>query len=139
MSAQLAYRRGGIGAYATTDLEGRARAATPAELMVMLFDAIDTSLRAARLHLQAGRIAEKAKALSRAVRLVNGGLRAPLDTHTDDPLSGQLVSLYAYVVRRLIEANASNDIGKLDEAARLLQDIGTSWRTVATREATHAN
>lgn len=139
MSAQPAYRRGGIGAYAATDIEGRARAATPAELMVMLFDAVDISLRVARLHLQAGRIAEKAKALSRAVRIVNGGLRAPLDAHADDPLSGRLISLYAYVVRRLIEANASNDIGKLDEATRLLHEVGASWRIVAEREAVHAN
>lgn len=139
MSAQLAYYRSGIGAYATADLEGRARAATPAELMVMLFDAVDTSLRAAKLHLQAGRIAEKAKALSRAVRIVNGGLRAPLDAHTDDPLSERLVSLYAYVVRRLIEANATNNVEKLDEATRLLHDIGASWRIVAHKETVRAN
>lgn len=139
MSAVMPYRRAGAGSYATTDLEGRARAASPAELMVMLFDAIEVTLRAARLHLAAGRIAEKAKALSRAVHLVNGGLRAPLDDGVDDPLSEHLTSLYAYIVRRLMAANASNDPAQLEEAMRLLHDIGAAWRTVAANGESHAN
>ncbi|WP_210725838.1 flagellar export chaperone FliS [Modicisalibacter radicis] len=121
----------GANAYARMGVETGVMAASPHQLIVMLFDGAQASLRAARLHLQQGNMAEKGKALSKAIDIVNNGLAASLDPEKGGEIAGQLASLYDYVVRLLLQANLHNDEKRIDEAARLLDDIGTAWREIA--------
>ncbi|MCD6008378.1 flagellar export chaperone FliS [Halomonas sp. IOP_31] len=121
----------GANAYARMGVETGVMSASPHQLIVMLFDGAQASLRAARLHLQQGNMAEKGKALSKAIDIVNNGLSASLDHDKGGEIAGRLVSLYDYVVRLLMQANLHNDLQRIDEAARLLDDIGTAWRDIA--------
>ncbi|MCM2317719.1 MAG: flagellar export chaperone FliS [Pseudomonas sp.] len=104
--------------------------ATPHRLIGMLFDGAQASIRAARLHMQGGDVAEKGKAISRAIDIVNQGLLAALDHERGGELAGRLEQIYDYVVRLLLQANLHNDEQRLDEAARLLEDIGSAWREI---------
>lgn len=120
----------GAAAYARVGVESSVMSATPHRLISMLFDGAQTSIRAARLHMQKGDVVEKGRAISRAIDIVNQGLLAALDPQQDGELVGRLEQLYEYVVRLLLQANLQNDEQKLDEAAGLLEDIGSAWREI---------
>ncbi len=120
----------GAAAYARVGVESSVMSATPHRLIGMLFDGAQTSIRAARLHMQSGDVAEKGKAISRAIDIVNQGLLAALDHERGGELAGRLEQIYDYVVRLLLQANLHNDEQRLDEAARLLEDIGSAWREI---------
>lgn len=123
-----AYGRGGASAYARVSVESSVMAASPHQLIVMLFDGVALAIRTARLHMQAGNVVEKGKAISRALDIVNQGLLAALDTEKGGEVAANLAALYDYVARLLLQANLHNDMAKLDEAERLLHDIGSAWR-----------
>ncbi|HEY6609587.1 MAG TPA: flagellar export chaperone FliS [Pseudomonas sp.] len=120
----------GAAAYARVGVESSVMSATPHRLIGMLFDGAQTSIRAARLHMQSGDVAEKGKAISRAIDIVNQGLLAALDHERGGELAQRLEQIYDYVVRLLLQANLHNDEQRLDEAARLLEDIGSAWREI---------
>jgi len=120
----------GAAAYARVGVESAVMSATPHRLISMLFDGAQASIRAARLHMQNGDVAEKGKAISRAIDIVNQGLLAALDQERGGELAQRLEQIYDYVVRLLLQANLHNDVERLDEAARLLEDIGSAWREI---------
>lgn len=124
-------RMQGASAYARVGVESGVMAASPHQLIVMLFDGALASLRAARLHMQQDNVAEKGKAISKAIDIVNNGLVASLDQERGGEIAGGLASIYDYVVRLLMQANLHNDEQRLDEAVGLLDDIATAWREIA--------
>ena len=121
----------GANAYAKVGMESGVLSASPHQLIVMLFDAAQTSIRAARLHMQAGNIPEKGKAISRAIDIINRGLVEALDHERGGELAGRLEQIYDYVTRLLLQANLRNDQQSLDQAANLLEEIGSAWREIA--------
>lgn len=121
----------GANAYAKVGVESGVLSASPHQLIVMLFDAAQTSIRAARLHMQANNIPEKGKAISRAVDIINRGLVEALDHERGGELAGRLEQIYDYVTRLLLQANLRNDQQSLDQAANLLEEIGSAWREIA--------
>ncbi|WP_192036518.1 flagellar export chaperone FliS [Halomonas sp. YLGW01] len=129
MRGAATYARG-AGAYARVGVESGVMAASPHQLIVMLFDGAQASIRKARIHLEDGNIAEKGLAISKAMDIVNNGLLAALDREQGGEVAENLASLYDYVVRLLRAANRDNDPASLDRAAKLLDDIGSAWRQV---------
>ena len=45
-------------------------------------------------------------------------------------LAGNLATLYDYMVKRLVHANAKNDVGALDEVAHLLTELKEAWDSI---------
>lgn len=113
-------------AYSQIGVETGVAAASPQHLIVMLYDGALQAIAQARGHMAAGRIAEKGRALSRAVGIVDEGLKACLDP-AGGAIAAQLGELYAYVCRRLLVAGARNDLAALDEAAALLDELRDAW------------
>lgn len=132
MRGAAAYAKG-ASAYARVGVESGVMSASPHQLIVMLFDGALASMRAARLHMQNGNMAEKGKAISKALDIVNNGLLAALDVERGGEVAERLASLYDYIARRLLAANLRNDPETLDEASRLLEDIGSAWREIGSR------
>lgn len=131
MPRAAAYGKG-AGAYARVGVESATMSASPHQLIVMLFDGAQSSIRAARIHMQAGNVAEKGKAISKALDIVNNGLLAALDTDKGGEIAERLGALYDYVVRLLLAANLHNDQESLDQAENLLDDIASAWREIGT-------
>ncbi|MCK0714775.1 flagellar export chaperone FliS [Chromohalobacter sarecensis] len=121
----------GAQAYARVGVESGVMSASPHQLIVMLFDGAQASIRAAKMHMEDGNISAKGQAISKALNIVNNGLAAALDHERGGELSERLGSLYDYIARLLLRANLRNDQAALDEAARLLEDIGSAWREIA--------
>ncbi|AUG09837.1 flagellar export chaperone FliS [Pseudomonas sp. S09G 359] len=119
-------------AYAKVGVESGILAASPHQRIVMLFDSYQASIRIARLHMQAGHIAEKGKAITKAINIVSQGLRASLDLEQGGDIAVQLDQLYDYVVRVLLRANLNNDDTALTTAAELLENVAAAWLAIGS-------
>jgi len=120
--------RRGAGAYARVGVESAVMSADPHQLIVMLFDGAQATIAGARLHMQDGNRAAKGAAISKAIDIVNNGLAAALDLEKGGDIAGNLARLYDYVARLLLRANLRDDIDALDQAASILENIGSGWR-----------
>ncbi len=120
----------GAGAYARVGVESGVMSASPHQLITMLFDGAETSIRTAALHMREGQVAEKGKAISKVLDIVNNGLLVALDREKGGELADRMASLYDYIARLLLTANLRNDLASLEEAGRLLADLGDAWRQI---------
>ncbi len=120
--------RRGAGAYARVGVESAVMSADPHQLIVMLFDGAQAAISSARLHMQDGNRSAKGLAISKAIDIVNNGLAAALDYDRGGEIADNLGRLYDYIARLLLQANLRDDIAQLEQAASLLDDIGSGWR-----------
>jgi flagellar protein FliS len=107
-------------------LETRVMAATPVELVRMLYGALIQAVGDARRHLAAGDIAARSRQISRAVEIVLE-LSGSLDRDKGGELARNLVELYDYIQRRLLEANVRQEDAPLAEALGLLHTMSEAW------------
>lgn len=115
--------------YGADNLASQASVANNVDLIQMLFDGFIESLMAAQGHLKHGAIQEKCKSLARASRIVVG-LQGSLDFEKGGDLAQNLNELYSYVTRRLLYANAQNDLKVLEEIHGLMGEIRQAWLDV---------
>lgn len=105
--------------------------ATPHQLVLMLLDGFDDALVQAAGALQARATAVKCKAIERALRIVDEGLKASLNLADGGPLAAQLRELYGYVSVRLLHANLHNDAAAIAECRRLMRPLRDAWAAIA--------
>ena len=96
----------------------------------MLFDGALTSVRMAQQHMQAGNIAAKGMAISKAMSIIDDGLRASLNKEAGGELALSLDSLYEYMCNRLLQANLKNAPEMLEEVYGLLQELKDAWDAI---------
>lgn len=125
----------GIKAYAQVSVESAVMSASPHQLIVMLFDGAVSSLVRARLFLQQGDIIAKGEALSKAINIIDNGLKAGLDHDKGGDVATNLSSLYDYMVRRLLQANLHNDGQAIEEVEGLLSNIAGAWKQISPQQA----
>ncbi len=99
----------------------------------MLYDGTLAAICAARLAISRGEIAAKAAAITKAIAIVDGGLKASLDVKAGGALAERLAALYDYMLNRLLLANLRNDSSLLDEVARLLEELRGAWAEIGQR------
>jgi len=127
------------GAYRTVGVQTGVPAASPHRLVTMLFDGFNDAIAQAKVALARGDIEAKCKAIGRAVRIVDEGLKAALDVDAGGALASDLAALYGYVAVRLTEANLHNDVRALDECAALLEPVRTAWIAIEPAAAAAAD
>ncbi|GGE84899.1 flagellar export chaperone FliS [Massilia psychrophila] len=120
----------GANAYAKVGLETGVVASNPHKLIVMLFDGALVAMRDAAVHMKAGEIEKKGNAISKAIMIVENGLRASLDKDAGGQIAHSLDALYDYIGRRLLTANLTNDSAILDEVHALLADLKGAWEAI---------
>jgi flagellar protein FliS len=120
----------GAKAYSKVSAETGARAADAHQLVLMLYDGAVEAARLALGHLQAGRVAQKAAALSKAARIVEEGLKVSLDIRSGGQIAQGLSDLYDFMILRLLQANLRNDAEALGEVIRLLADLRAAWEQI---------
>lgn len=128
----------GAMAYAKVGLETGIVAASPHRLIVMLFEGAIVAARAGLVHMQAKEIEKKGKAISKAIRIIDEGMRASLDKRAGGEIAENLDSLYQYITTRLVHANLHNDTAALNEAVELLSDLKASWEAIGDQAAAGA-
>lgn len=132
----------GAHAYASVGLETGVSSASPHKLIVMLFDGALTSLAIALTEMHAKNIAVKGRAISKAIRIIEDGLRASLDKSAGGAIAGSLDLLYEFIANRLVQANLENRPEYIEEAQRLLGELRGAWLAIdpeaAARQAQSA-
>ena len=118
-------------AYRQIGTETGVAGATPHKLVAMLFDGFMETLAQAKGAMRNGRIEAKCLAISKAVRIVDEGLRGSLDLKGGGKLAQDLYDLYGYLVMRLTLCNVRNDEAGLDECQRLMQPLREAWISIA--------
>ena len=122
--------RNGASAYAKVDLETGVIAASPHKLVVMLFEGAIAAASSALVHMKAGKFEEKGRAITKAVLIVDEGMRGSLDKKAGGEIAANLDALYGYIIQCLMRANLRNDQALLDEALVLLTDLKTAWDAI---------
>ena len=128
----------GVNAYAKVGLETSVISASPHKLIVMLYDGALAAIKSAASHMAAGNIAEKGAAISKALDIINNGLRASLDKKAGGEIASNLDSLYVYMTERLLTANLQNKLSLLDEVQTLLADLRDAWTQIGEKPAAPA-
>jgi len=126
--------RTAMNAYRSVGVESLVESASPQRLVLMLFDGARAAVAAASAHLQSRDIQAKCKAISQAIAIIDGGLKASLDLKVGGELAKNLSDLYAYMTLRLLHANLKNDPEALTEVAKLLEQLGSAWETLAAAQ-----
>lgn len=133
------YNPTGAHSYQKVGLESAVMSASPHQLIAMLFDVAHSALVRARLYLEQGQRIEKGEALSKAINIIDNGLKAGLDMEAGGELAQNLASLYDYMIRRLLQANLRNDIDAIGEVEALLINIPDAWKQIGSGTPTTQN
>ena len=124
-----------VRSYADIGLETQVMSATPERLITLLYQGARAAIGQARLHLQEGRVAERGTAITKAIKIVDEGLKMGLNMEAGGDIAANLSRLYDYIVRTLLTANLKADTEQLDIADRLLADLAEAWQTSIDRPA----
>lgn len=120
----------GANAYNKVGMETGVVAASPHKLIVMLFEGAMLAISSAIQHMQAGEIEAKGKAISKAVAIIDEGLRASLDKKVGGEIALSLDALYEYMTARLVTANVKNQTAILEEVHQLLKGLKDAWEAI---------
>lgn len=116
------------GAYANVGLESEVLGAPPERLISLLFRGALTATTQARLYMGQGQIAERGQAISKAIDIVDTGLKASVDTERGGDVARHLVAAYELIIQNLLLANLNSDPAKLESAEKLLGDLAEAWQ-----------
>lgn len=119
--------KNGAHAYASVSMETGVAMASPHRLVVMLFDGALLSIAIAQKEMKAGNVAAKSKAISKAIAIVDEGLRASLNREAGGEIAHSLNALYEYIRNRLLQGNLKNDPDLIAEAQQLLGELRGAW------------
>ena len=104
--------------------------ASPHRLIQLLMEHALTKIGVARGHMQRGNVQAKGESIGDAIDVIEG-LQASLNHSADARMSENFDALYAYMMRRLVEANLRDDESILEEVAGLLREIKEAWDAIA--------
>ena len=105
-------------------------AASPVQLIAMLYAGALDSMAAARRHLRRADIPARVRAINKALRIVSELARS-LNHDAGGELSRNLAGIYSYVQRLLIAANTRQSEAPLAEAEALMSTLAEAWKGCA--------
>jgi flagellar protein FliS len=123
------------GLYQAVKVDTGVSSASPHRLVDMLFEEFLASCSRARGAIQCADVPGKGRAIGRAVRIIEEGLRAGLNLEAGGALARDLHELYRYVTVRLTHANLQADDAALAECIALVQPLHEAWRAIAPEVA----
>jgi flagellar protein FliS len=107
--------------------------ASPARLLVMLYERLILDLSQAEMAMRAGRREEGGEKLMHAQEIVLE-LRATLDDEVWAGAAG-LAQIYEFVVNELIAANIKADVDRIVSCRSLVEPLLDAWRQAALATA----
>ncbi len=117
--------------YANVGLETGVVAASPHQLIIMLYEGAELAVRMAIRHINDGDLEKKSAAITKASTIILEGLRAALDLQQGGEIAQQLGALYDYMNQRLLLAHVKNETAPLEEVLGLLQELHGAWQQIS--------
>lgn len=111
-------------------LESRVMAATPLELVTILYEHAVQALEDARRYLAEGNIEARTAAISKAIAIISE-LHSSLDHTAGGEISTQLASLYRYMNYRLSIANLQKKAEPIEEVEKLMRTLAEGWNAIS--------
>ncbi len=99
-------------------------------LVVMLYEGAIKFLKMAIKEIETENPEAKGKYISKAVDILFE-LNTVLDMEAGGEVSTNLRKLYIFMGRHLTEANTNQDIGKIEEVIKLLEELNQGWKAIA--------
>lgn len=99
--------------------------ATPGELTIMLYNGCLKFIKLAKLAINDGNIEERNTNLLKAQNIVQ---ELMVTLNMDVPISENLLRIYDYMYRRLIEANTKDSIEILNEVEIYVVEFRDTWK-----------
>jgi flagellar protein FliS len=125
-------------AYAEIGVETGVAAANPHKLILMLFEGAMLAVAAAKMHMQRKEIGPRGEAISKAIMIIDSGLKASLDLKSGGQMAERLHSLYDYMLGRLLLANSQSRPEPLEEVSHLLAELNSAWAAIGTAPEVNA-
>ena len=119
-----------VSAYSNVHIETGVHGADPHTLVTLLIDGALGAIASAVSAIERGDTAAKCKQISKAVSIIDEGLRGTLDMQSGGQVAVALSDLYACVLVRLTQANVSNDTAVLRECSQLLVPLRDAWNAI---------
>lgn len=119
-------------AYADIGLETQVLSANPQQLIALLFQGALAAIMKARLYMQNQDVAGRGMAISKAIDIVDSGLKTSVDTEVGGELANNLITTYELVIRNLLLANLNADEEALSLAETMLTNLSDAWREAVT-------
>lgn len=116
--------------YRQTAVSSAVLDADPHRLVSLMFGGLRERLQLAAACIDAGNVARKGEAISEASTIV-GHLAASLNLEAGGEIAQNLLALYDYLQRRLLDANLRGDTAALRECDDLVADIQSAWDAIA--------
>ena len=115
--------------YATANLKERYRqdyvsTASPIDLIILLYEGCIKQIKLAQIHFESGSLEKTSAALIRAQDII-AELVASLDLKFE--VSGQLMSLYEYILNELIQMNIKKDFKNAGAVLEMLSSLKEAW------------
>lgn len=124
------YNYDALNEYQQVGIQSKVSSSTPHSLVSMLLQGALEKLAKATGAIQRKDIADRGKAISESIRIIDY-LRACLDIPNGGTIATGLASLYDYMERRLVEANAQSNPQIIEEVVTLLNDVKSAWDTIS--------
>jgi flagellar secretion chaperone FliS len=124
------YNVQGLNEYSRIGLETGVVSANPHRLIVMLFDGAILACKNALPQIEAKAYAEKGAMISKAIMIIESGLKASLDKKAGGEIAESLDALYDYMSNRLYIANLKNQPEPVHEVIRLLSELRSAWEGI---------
>lgn len=118
-----------VQAYANIGLETEVLSASPERLITLLYDGALAAIAKARLFMESNNAQGRGMALSKAIDIVESGLKAALNMEAGGELAKNLSGTYDLIISHLLLANLNNDKEKLGLAETMLREIANAWKT----------
>jgi flagellar secretion chaperone FliS len=101
--------------------------ASPGELTLMLYNGCLRFIKLAKKAIEDKNIEVKNTNIQKAQNIVS---ELMVTLNMDAEVSKNILSLYDYLNRRLMEANVQNDVSILDEVEEFVVDFRDTWKQV---------
>lgn len=119
-----------INAYNKVGLESAVVASDPHKLILMLYQGALLAIASAKNQMQRKEFIAKGASISKAIMIIDEGLKNGLDMSVGGELPQNLAALYDYMNQRLLLANLNNDPAILDEISGLLSELKGAWEAI---------
>lgn len=116
--------------YKNVGLESGVAAADPHKLILMLYQGALLAIASAKNQMLRKQISEKGSSITKAIKIIDEGLKACLDVKAGGEIANNLSDLYDYMNQRLLIANLKNDTAILDEVSVLLAELKGAWESI---------
>lgn len=123
--------------YRQNHIQGGIESASPHRLVQMLMEGALEKILAAKSYMAKNETTKKGEHISWAISIIDS-LRSCLNVEVGGDFARNLLDLYNYMERRLVEANINNDPAMLDEVGQLILEIKAGWDAIPAEYHTPA-